>query len=190
MFNINKIKPIEIILFFVLIICSIISYFSGILSYYGIIFFIILLIIGLIISIYYLIQSIKNKNFHIYVFSVIIIALFYIIGLKNIEKPGEGNTAIYGLKIMYILQDEIYKYKIEYNDFPEDLKFLKELKLSFEYELNEMNNSIKLIHNKSCYIRYEKNNDNFQLEYVYGPPGRNIMIYDNKNKNWIIYGYY
>jgi hypothetical protein len=92
---------------------------------------------------------------------------------------------------MYIIQDEIYKYKLKNNEFPEDLDFMNEIKLPFKYELTGGNHSIRLMDmNKFCYISYNYYGEYFQLEYTYGPPGRNKMKYDNIKKEWEIYGYY
>jgi hypothetical protein len=147
--------------------------------------------ITLLINVFYITLSIRNKRFHPLVFSVFIIGLFFAIGIKNTEKPGTGNMAVYGLKCMYIIQDEVYKYRLDNNEFPQDLDFLNEIKLPFNYELTRIDNSIKLTDiNESCYINYNNYGEYFQLEYTYGPPGKNKMIYNTIKKEWEIYGYY
>jgi hypothetical protein len=119
---------------------------------------------------------------------LIVLLSIFIIGC---EKSGEGNTAIYGLKCMYVIQDEIYKYRLENDKFPNDLSFLQSIEIPFGYELNKSNYSIKLLDiDKFCDIDYINYIEYFRLEYIYGPPGRNKIIYDNINKEWIIYGYY
>lgn len=108
----------------------------------------------------------------------------------SIEKPGEGEQATFALKNMFVLQSIIYDYKIENGKFPDDLTFLKRLKVPFNYKIYETNVSIDLIDYKFTSIYYRNMNDYFELEITYGPPGRNIIKYDKINQKWDIYGYY
>ena len=108
----------------------------------------------------------------------------------SFEKPGEGEPAVYGLKCMYIIQDEIYKYKLQHNKFPDDLKFLNETGIPEDWEIFDSVVKLTGVEKRRCHIEYRNFNEYFRLEFTYSPPGMNRMKYDSVNKKWVVSGYY
>ena len=107
------------------------------------------------------------------------------------EKPGEGNTAIYGYKSMYILQDEIYKYRLKNNHFPPDLTFLSKIEIPIDYKpAGDSALHLTGMEGRRCTIEYRNFGEYFQLEFIYWPPGMNKMKYDSVNKQWLIRGHF
>ena len=108
----------------------------------------------------------------------------------SFEKPGQGEAAIYGLKCMYIIQDEIYKYKLKHNKFPDDLTFLIGIDIPIKCNIADNYMELTELENTRCNILYRNFNDYFELLFTYSPPGMNRMKYDSVNKKWMISGYY
>ena len=120
----------------------------------------------------------------------LIIAVSWFASCISFEKPGEGEAAIYGLKCMYIIQDEIYKYKLKNNNFPDDLTFLNNMDIPQDWKITDTFVALTGIEKRKCTIEYRKHNEYFELEFTYTPPGMNKMKYNSINKKWEIRGYY
>ena len=125
-------------------------------------------------------------------FAILIVIVLCTSCVGFFEKPGEGNTAIYGFKSMYIIQDEIYKYRLKNNVFPQDLTFLNKIDIPIDYSLmDDSAIQLKDMKGKTCRLKYRNyNNEYFELEYTYTPPGMNRMKYDSINRKWMISGHY
>jgi len=121
-------------------------------------------------------------------FSLIIVVLCT--SCISFEKPGEGEAAVYGLKCMYIIQDEIYKYKLKNKTFPDDLMFLEKIDIPIDCKIDGEFMELTGMEKRKCIIEYRNYNEYFQLEYSYSPPGMNKMKYDSNGKKWMITGYW
>jgi len=149
-----EIRLLTVCGFITLCICSFLSFWAGRIIPASIIFLPILLIIGLGFSIYYIKISIQNKKAHLLCFSVLIIGIFFAIGI------------VYDVQ----LRKHTENYLLNAAIIVEEYKKNKNIEILTEEDYK------KIVLPKSIRI-YKYGDNDYRLKY------KNTEYYDNKIVN-------